>query len=107
MLELQRYVMPNGVSPYGEWFRSLKDNPTKERIRMRLRRLEMGNLGDCAPVGDGVIELRIHLGPGYRIYFGRHGMEVILLLNGGDKSTQAEDIRRAKGMWADWKERQS
>jgi len=107
MLELQRYVMPNGVSPYGEWFRSFKDNPTKARIRMRLRRLEMGNLGDCVPVGDGVIELRIHLGPSYRIYFGRHGMEVILLLNGGDKSTQAEDIRRAKGMWADWKERQS
>lgn len=107
MLELQRYVMPNGISPYGEWFRSLKDNSTKARIRMRLRRLEMGNLGDYVPVGDGLIELRIHLGPGYRIYCGRHGMEVILLLSGGDKSTQAEDIRRAKGMWADWKERQS
>lgn len=66
MLELQRYVMPNGILPYGEWFRNLKDNSNKARIRMRLRRLEMGDLGDYTPVGDGVIELRIHFVPGYR-----------------------------------------
>ena len=107
MPELQRYVMSNGKSPFGEWFGSLKDNLTKARIRMRLRQLEMGNFGDCAPVGEGVIELRIHIGPGYRVYCGRHGTEVVLLLSGGDKSSQADDIRRAKGMWADWKERQS
>lgn len=107
MPELQRYLLPNGSSPYGEWFQSLKDNVTKARIRMRLRQLELGNFGDCAPVGEGVIELRIHFGPGYRIYCGRHGMELILLLSGGDKRSQGEDIRRAKGMWADWKERQS
>jgi putative addiction module killer protein len=59
---------------------------------------EMGDLGDCAPVGDGVIELRIHFVPDYRIYFGRYGMEATLLLSGGDKSTQAEDIRRAESM---------
>ncbi len=74
---------------------------------MRLRQLELGNFGDCAPVGEGVIELRIHFGSGYRIYCGRYGTEVILLLSGGDKRSQTEDIRRAKGMWADWKERQS
>ncbi|MBU6290703.1 MAG: type II toxin-antitoxin system RelE/ParE family toxin [Burkholderiales bacterium] len=107
MLELRRYLMPNGISPYSEWFENLKDNVIKASIRMRLRRVEMGNFGDYSPVGAGVIELRLHLGPGYRIYFGRHGTGVIILLCGGDKSTQAEDIRRAKGMWADWKERQS
>lgn len=107
MPELQRYIMPNGTSPFGDWFRSLKDNMTKARIRMRLRQLELGNFGDCAPVGEGVIELRIQFGPGYRIYCGRHGRELILLLSGGDKSSQAEDIRRARGMWADWKERNS
>ncbi len=107
MPELQRYVMPNGSSPFGEWFQGLKDPVFKARIRMRLRQLELGNFGDCAPVGEGVIELRIHFGSGYRIYCGRYGTEVILLLSGGDKRSQTEDIRRAKGMWADWKERQS
>lgn len=106
MPELQRYVMSDGRSPFMEWFKELKDDMIKARIRMRLRRLESGNFGDCVPVGEGVIELRIHIGPGYRVYVGRFGMEVVLLLSGGDKSSQAEDIRRAKSMWADWKERQ-
>lgn len=75
------------------------------QIRMRLRRLEMGNPGDCVPVGEGVSELRIHLGPGYRVYFGQDGSQLVLLLCGGDKRSQATDIMRAKLMWKDWKER--
>jgi putative addiction module killer protein len=106
MPELQRYVMSDGRSPFVEWFKGLKDDMIKARIRMRLRRLESGNFGDCSHVGEGVSELRIHFGPGYRVYFGRFRAEVVLLLSGGDKSSQAEDIRRAKSMWADWKERQ-
>ena len=75
------------------------------QVRMRLRRLEMGNRGDCVPVGEGVSELRIHLGPGYRVYFGQDGARLVLLLCGGDKRNQATDIMRAKLMWNDWKER--
>lgn len=62
---------------------------------MRLRRAEDGNFGDCEPVGEGVSEMRIHHGPGYRVYFKRTGMEIVILLVGGDKSTQAKDIRKA------------
>lgn len=70
-------------------------------------RVEAGNFGDCEPVGDGVTELRIHVGAGYRVYFGRHGKTVVILLCGGDKGSQAADIKRAKDYWADWKRRQA
>lgn len=66
-----------------------------------------GNSGDCRPVGEGVSELRVDVGPGYRAYFGRHGANVVLLLCGGDKDSQARDIERAKRLWAEWKRRQS
>ncbi len=69
---------------------------------MRLQRLEDGNAGDVAPVGDGISELRIHHGPGYRVYFQRRGVVIVLLLCGGDKSTQDKDIRTAKRLAADW-----
>ena len=85
---------------------ALRDRAAGARIRIRLRRLEAGNLGDCEPVGEGVSELRVHVGGGYRVYFGRHGQTVIILLSGGDKSSQATDIKRARGLWAEWKQRQ-
>ncbi len=81
---------------FDRWLTGLKDNIGKARIVQRIRSAELGNLGDVAPVGDGVSELRIHVGPGYRVYFARRGELVYLLLIGGDKSTQAGDIRRAK-----------
>jgi putative addiction module killer protein len=69
--------------------------------------LEAAIFGDCKPVGDGVLELREHLGAGYRVYFGRHGLSIVILLCGGSKKTQATDIKTAKGCWADWKRRQA
>lgn len=84
------------TSAFDEWFDALADKRAQARIADRLSRAEAGNLGDVAPVGEGVSELRIHYGPGYRLYFVMRGPELIVLLCGGDKSTQAKDIKRAK-----------
>ncbi len=89
----------NQTSQFQKWFKALKDLRAKAKIAMRLRRAENGNWGDCKSVGDGVFEMRITEGKGYRIYYARQGDIVYLLLNGGDKSTQAEDIASAKAVW--------
>lgn len=80
---------------FDAWFSGLKDARTKARIGARIRRAEGGNLGDCGPVGEGVSEMRIHYGPGYRVYFVQQGLEIVVLLGGGDKSTQSKDIKAA------------
>lgn len=77
------------------WFSSLKDRAGRFRIQARIDRAEDGNFGDCEPVGEGVSEMRIHYGPGYRVYIAQIGLEVVILLSGGDKSTQAKDIKKA------------
>ncbi len=83
---------------FRDWFNGLRDIPARARIQARLDRLELGNPGDWAPVGSGVCELRIHYGPGYRVYFVRRGETLIVLLAGGDKSTQSRDIDMATAM---------
>lgn len=77
------------------WFTGLRDLRARVRIQARIDRATLGNFGDCAPVGEGVSEMRIHYGPGYRVYFAQRGLEVVILLAGGDKSTQVKDIARA------------
>jgi putative addiction module killer protein len=89
---------------YAKWFASLRDRVARARIDIRIRRLSLGNAGDTKPVGEGVSELRIDHGPGYRLYFVRRGEVVIVLLAGGDKSTQDKDIRTAKALAKDLKE---
>ncbi len=81
---------------YSEWFSRLRDQVAKARIDIRIRRLSLGNPGDVKPVGSGISELRIDYGPGYRIYFTQRGPAIVILLSGGDKSTQEEDIRAAQ-----------
>lgn len=105
--EIQRYVTPNGRIPFTEWFYSLRDTKAQARITARLQRVEVGNLGDYRSVGEGVCELRIDYGPGYRIYFGQIGLTIVLLLCGGDKSTQEQDIRRAIEYWTDYRSKEN
>ena len=81
---------------FDRWFGRLRDRRAAARIQARIDRAQSGNLGDCKPVGDGVSEMRIDYGPGYRVYFLQRGTEVVILLVGGGKSTQAKDIERAK-----------
>jgi putative addiction module killer protein len=88
------------TAQFDGWLQSLKDRTGKLRILTRLTSVEQGNFGDCEPVGGGVFEMRIHYGPGYRVYYTRRGQTVYLLLIGGDKSTQKRDIRRAIDMAA-------
>nr|WP_315472748.1 type II toxin-antitoxin system RelE/ParE family toxin [uncultured Undibacterium sp.] len=78
---------------FDSWFEALKDRSAKAPIQMRIDRVESGQFGDCEPVGNGISEMRIHTGAGYRVYFKRSGAEIIILLVGGDKSTQANDIK--------------
>lgn len=80
---------------YSRWFASLRDRKARARIQTRLDRLQLGLLGDVKPVGEGVLELRIDYGPGYRVYFVHRGQELVILLAGGDKSTQEKDIKIA------------
>jgi putative addiction module killer protein len=80
------------------WLKDLRDSVGKARIIARIRSAEAGNFGDCEPVGDGISELRIHCGPGYRLYYTRKGKIVYLLLCGGNKSTQKQDIKKAKAL---------
>ena len=81
------------------WLRSLKDSKARNRILARIDRLRFGNPGDVKSVGGGVSEMRIHHGPGYRVYFGEHRNMIILILSGGDKSRQSKDIKAAKEFW--------
>jgi len=80
---------------FNDWLTSLRDKQAVRRVQMRIDRAEDGNFGDCAPVGEGVSEMRIHYGPGYRVYFVQCSLEIVILLAGGDKSTQNQDIKTA------------
>lgn len=81
---------------FANWFNRLRDHKAKARVQARIDRIEIGNFGDVAPVGEDISELRIHYGPGYRVYFVQRGLVVVILLSGGDKSSQNADIKRAK-----------
>ncbi|MFN2424018.1 MAG: type II toxin-antitoxin system RelE/ParE family toxin [Cryomorphaceae bacterium] len=92
------------TTEFDKWLRKLKDFRAKAKILVRIQRIELkGNFGDCKSVGDGLMELRIKEGKGYRVYYKQQGETVVLLLLGGDKSTQSADIREAKSLWNQYK----
>lgn len=107
MIQLLRYCGIDGREPFSEWLHSIRDKVAQSRIRVRMRQVQAGNFGDCESVGQGVIELRVHVGAGYRVYCGRYGKTVVLLLCGGDKASQDGDVKRAKKLWSEWKRSQS
>ena len=96
------YRDENGNEPFTDWLNKLRDQKGRRRILTRLRRLEQGNYGDCEPVGGGVSELRMFFGSGYRIYFGKDANNIILVICGGDKSSQSKDIKFAKARWREY-----
>lgn len=105
--ELSEYLTETGRNPFREWLHSLRDIQARARIRVRLNRVRLGNLGDCKTVGEGVLELKLDFGPGYRVYLGQAGDALVILLCGGDKKTQSRDIATAKVYWQSYKQRTS
>lgn len=102
---LRYYQTINGKEPFQEWLNDLQDTVAVLQVTKRVRRLALGNRGDSSSVGDGVFELRIHYGPGYRVYYAEHGKEVVVLLFAGSKNSQQRDIEKAITYWKDYLER--
>jgi putative addiction module killer protein len=107
MIELRRYQQLDERVPVSDWLSSLRDSRARAQIEVRLRRVSNGNFGDSKSVGEGVSELKVDVGAGYRVYFGKHGQALVILLCGGDKGSQQSDIALAKTYWSDWKRRNS
>jgi putative addiction module killer protein len=103
--QLEHYQKESGDVPFAKWLDNLRDRTAIARIRIRLARVRLGNFGTVKPVGDSISELKIDHGPGYRIYYAICGKTVVLLLVGGDKSTQRKDIETAKLYWQDYNAR--
>jgi putative addiction module killer protein len=101
--KIETYVRANGKAPFEEWISTLRDTSAKAKICTRIDRMRFGNFGDCKSVGHGVFELRIHFGPGYRVYFGLVGSEVVLLLAGGDKASKSKDTSLAERCWKEFR----
>ena len=102
---LRNYVTESGKIPFLDWINSIKDSTTRHRIRRRLDRVELGHYGEYKVLGDGVCELKLDFGPGYRIYFTEQEDIIVILLCGGDKGSQKKDIQTAKMYWRDLLER--
>jgi putative addiction module killer protein len=105
--QIEYYICPDGSCPFENWINALRDRRARAKIHTRIARVRLGNLGNCKPVGGGVLELIIDFGPGYRLYIGQVGTELEILLCGGDKSSQNEDIRKAIAYWDDYKKDRS
>lgn len=105
MFEVRHYLTAAGADPFAAWFAAMRDRQAQARVQARIDRLERGLFGDAEPCGEGVWELRIDWGPGYRVYYARSGERIILLLLGGDKRKQQADIKRAKEYWHDHEQR--
>jgi putative addiction module killer protein len=105
VIELRRYITPEGKDVFGEWLARLKDARARAKVVIRLDRVSLGNFADCKPLRGGLFELRIDWGPGYRVYYSMLAKSCVLILGAGDKRKQSSDIERALVHLADYKER--
>lgn len=103
MIEIRYYLARDGRTPFETWFGSL-DPAARAKVTIAIARLEQGNLSNVKGVGQGVLEYRINFGPGYRVYFGRDGDTLVILLTGGTKQRQQRDIAAAIALWADYRQ---
>lgn len=106
-MEVTLFVKEDGRCPFELWIEGLRDSATRGRVYARINRVRLGNLGDAKPLGGGLWELRLDFGPGYRVYFGRRGRETVVLLCGGDKSSQQNDIALARTYWRMYEDQQN
>lgn len=104
-MEILRYVTTEGKDVFGEWLSGLSDKRAAAKVAVRINRLAAGNFGECKALREGVWELKIDYGPGYRVYYAKSGKTCVLLLCGGDKRKQAADINRAIEYWQDYQRR--
>jgi putative addiction module killer protein len=104
MIDVREYTDPHGRSPFQQWFEDL-DARAAAKVTVALARLQQGNVSNVKGVGGGVLELRIDYGPGYRVYFGKDGAHLVILLGGGTKKRQNQDIRTAQDLWTTYKAR--
>ena len=104
MIRIRKYIDPNGYSPFDKWFMGLNSIAAAKIIKS-IYKLELGNFSNVEGVGGGVYEQKIDFGPGYRVYFGKDGNEIIILLCGGTKKRQSNDIAEAIALWQDYKKR--
>ncbi len=105
--EITIYITVDGEEPFTKWLEGLSDKRARAKIRTKIDRVSLGNLGDHKSVGKGVVELRVDYGPGYRIYCGLEGQTLVILLCGGDKDSQDKDIQQAQTYWADYRSREN
>lgn len=105
MYQITDYLTEGGRDPLKDWLASLADRQARARVLVRVQRMAAGNFGDCKPIANGVWELRIDHGPGYRVYYARAGEKLLLLLIGGDKRKQQADIDTALAYWNEWNRR--
>jgi putative addiction module killer protein len=103
-MDVREYVTADGSSPYAKWFNGLNSHAAA-KVAIAVSRMAQGNLSNAKSVGAGLQEYRIDFGPGYRIYFGRDGERLVILLGGGTKARQQDDIRRAQALWSDYRRR--
>ena len=105
--EIRIFITQEGHAPFSDWLNNLRDIKARAKIRIKIDRLRLGNLGDHKSIGEGISELRVDYGPGYRIYFGQDGNTLIILLSGGTKKKQNQDIKLAQEYWKDYRKRKN
>jgi putative addiction module killer protein len=104
VIDVREYLAEDGSSPYAKWFNAL-NAPAAAKVAIAITRMAQGNLSNTKSVGGGIQEYRIDFGPGYRIYLGRDGERLVILLGGGTKKRQRDDVHRAQNLWADYRRR--